>query len=156
VPQWNTSRDVWHCNNYMWSVGSAANKLILPNARNACYNKNYTWRAASTTAKYKETWCCNKYNYVWHAASKGKAIPLQAWTGPDGSRSLRLPYFKTVGTWKWQGCQPYEPSDFTPHEILLVLIFVGARGGMVVEALSYKPKGCRIDFRWCHWYFSLT
>jgi hypothetical protein len=22
---------------------------------------------------------------------KGKAIPLQAWTGPEGSRSLRLP-----------------------------------------------------------------
>jgi len=29
---------------------------------------------------------------------KGKAIPLQAWTGPEGSRRLRLPDFKTVGT----------------------------------------------------------
>jgi len=29
---------------------------------------------------------------------KGKAIPLQAWTGPDSSRRLRLPDFKTVGT----------------------------------------------------------
>jgi hypothetical protein len=29
---------------------------------------------------------------------KGKAIPLQASTGPEGSRSLRLPHFKTVGT----------------------------------------------------------
>jgi hypothetical protein len=28
----------------------------------------------------------------------GKAIPLQAWTGPEGSRSLRLPDFKTIGT----------------------------------------------------------
>ena len=27
---------------------------------------------------------------------KGKAIPLQAWTGPEGSRKLRLPDFKTV------------------------------------------------------------
>ena len=27
-----------------------------------------------------------------------KAIPLQAWTGPEDSRSLRLPDFKTVGT----------------------------------------------------------
>jgi hypothetical protein len=27
-----------------------------------------------------------------------KAIPLQTWTGPEGSRSLRLPDFKTVGT----------------------------------------------------------
>ena len=28
----------------------------------------------------------------------GKAIPLQAWTGPDGSRRLRLPDFKAIGT----------------------------------------------------------
>jgi hypothetical protein len=29
---------------------------------------------------------------------KGKAIPLQAWTGHEGSRRLRLPDFKTFGT----------------------------------------------------------
>jgi len=29
---------------------------------------------------------------------KGKAIPLEAWTGPEGSRRLRLPDFKTIGT----------------------------------------------------------
>jgi len=28
----------------------------------------------------------------------GKSIPLQAWTGPEGSRSLRLPDFKTIDT----------------------------------------------------------
>jgi len=32
---------------------------------------------------------------------KGKAIPLQAWTGPEGSRRLRLPHFKTIGTRRW-------------------------------------------------------
>jgi len=32
---------------------------------------------------------------------KGKAIPLQTWTGPEGSRRLRLPDFKTVDTWRW-------------------------------------------------------
>jgi hypothetical protein len=26
---------------------------------------------------------------------KGKAIPLQTWTGPEGSRRLRFPDFKT-------------------------------------------------------------
>jgi len=29
---------------------------------------------------------------------KDKAIPLQAWTGPEGSRRLWLPDFKTIGT----------------------------------------------------------
>jgi len=27
-----------------------------------------------------------------------KAIPVQAWTGPECSRRMGLPYFKTVGT----------------------------------------------------------
>jgi len=27
-----------------------------------------------------------------------KAVPLQVWTGPEGSRRLRPPDFKTVGT----------------------------------------------------------
>jgi hypothetical protein len=29
---------------------------------------------------------------------KGKAIPLQTWTGPEGYRRLRIPDFKTIGT----------------------------------------------------------
>ena len=29
---------------------------------------------------------------------KGKAIPLQTWRGPEDSRWLRLPDFKTIGT----------------------------------------------------------
>jgi len=37
-------------------------------------------------------------NYV---KVKCKAIPLQAWTDPEGSRTLRLPEFKTIGTGRW-------------------------------------------------------
>ena len=29
---------------------------------------------------------------------KGKPIPVQPWTGPEGSRRLRFPDFKTIGT----------------------------------------------------------
>ena len=29
---------------------------------------------------------------------KGKAVPKQAWTGPEVSRRLRLPDFKTIST----------------------------------------------------------
>jgi len=28
---------------------------------------------------------------------KGKAIPLPAWTGPEGCRRLRLPDFEAIG-----------------------------------------------------------
>jgi hypothetical protein len=33
-----------------------------------------------------------------YIGGKGKAIPLQALTGPEGSRRLRLQDFKTIGT----------------------------------------------------------
>jgi len=39
---------------------------------------------------------CTKLAYI-KGKGKGKAIPLQAWTGPEGSRRLRLPDFKTIG-----------------------------------------------------------
>jgi hypothetical protein len=56
--------------------------------------------------------CCTKYRNVLFYF----AIPLQAWTGPEGSRRLRLPDFKTIGTLRWQGCQPYAPAAFTPRK----------------------------------------
>ena len=37
-----------------------------------------------------------------------------------------------------------------------VLYLCGARGGVVVKALRYKPAGRGFDFRWCHWNFSVT
>jgi hypothetical protein len=41
----------------------------------------------------------NAYNiFVWTTWMIYKAIPLQALTGPEGSRRLRLPDFKTIGT----------------------------------------------------------
>ena len=36
--------------------------------------------------------------YLTDYKGKGKATPLQAWTGPEGSRMLRLPDFKTIST----------------------------------------------------------
>ena len=33
--------------------------------------------------------------------AKGKAVPLQAWSGPEGSRKLRFPDFMTKATGWW-------------------------------------------------------
>jgi hypothetical protein len=38
------------------------------------------------------------YSIILYYKGKDKAIPLQAWTGPEGSRRLRLSDFKTIGT----------------------------------------------------------
>jgi len=48
-------------------------------------------------------------------AVKGKAIPLQAWKGPEGSRRFRLSDFKTSAL-----CT----GRLYPQEIFLVLVFV--------------------------------
>ena len=44
----------------------------------------------------------------------GTTIAVQAWTCLEGSKRLRLPHFKTIGTWRWLGCQPKTPAAFTP------------------------------------------
>jgi len=38
------------------------------------------------------------FNNAITASSNLKAIPFQAWTDPEGSRRLKFPHFKTVGT----------------------------------------------------------
>jgi hypothetical protein len=39
---------------------------------------------------------------------------------------------------------------------LVVHIVTGARCGVVVKALRYKPAGRGFDSRWFHWNFSVT
>jgi len=81
--------------------------------------------------KYKK--CCQKYSsvdikvqsmfpkiaLVFHRTSKyemvkkkGKAVPLQAWSGPEGSRKLRFPDFMTTAE---DGGKAVSP----PHRLLL-------------------------------------
>jgi hypothetical protein len=38
------------------------------------------------------------YSHMSQMMGKSKARPVKVWTGPEGSRSLRLPHFKTIGT----------------------------------------------------------
>ena len=54
---------------------------------------------------------------------KGKAVPLQAWTGPEGSRKLRFPYFVTMAQ-DGGRLSALSTGRHYPPEILLVLISV--------------------------------
>jgi hypothetical protein len=42
--------------------------------------------------------CGTNYIIIKNTVGKGKATPLQVLTGPEGSRRLRLSYFKAIGT----------------------------------------------------------
>jgi len=35
---------------------------------------------------------------IQQVKGRGKASPKEAWTGPEGSRKVRLPDFKTIST----------------------------------------------------------
>ena len=42
---------------------------------------------------------------------KGKSVPLQAWSGPEGSRKLRFPHFMTTA----QECGKFVSLTHLPH-----------------------------------------
>jgi len=56
----------------------------------ASYKVNFAFSPLQVMITLLVTKTCNTY--------PKKAIPLQAWTGPEGSRRLKLLDFKTVGT----------------------------------------------------------
>ena len=51
----------------------------------------------SVTMRFKQTVCwCVQQPADLMVHYKGKAVPLQAWSGPEGSRKLRFPDFMTM------------------------------------------------------------
>ena len=54
---------------------------------------------------------------------KGKAVPLEAWSGPEGSRKLRFPHYMTTAQ-DGGRLSALRTGRLYPQEVLLVLISV--------------------------------
>jgi len=61
--------------------------------------------------------------YTFICKGNGKAVPLQSWTGPEGSRKLRFPDFVTTAQ-DGERLSALHTSRLYSQEMLVVLISV--------------------------------
>jgi hypothetical protein len=57
---------------------------------------------------------------------KGKSVPLQAWSGPEGSRKLRFPDFMTTAQAGGKVISLTHPAAFTPKKFSWLSFLLGA------------------------------
>jgi hypothetical protein len=88
---------------------------------------------------------CGLWNYT-HKGVKVKAITLQAWIGPEGSRRVRFLDFKTYSTRRYKVSPRHRPP-LPPQEIFRVLISVR---GLV------NPRGIERLKGLCQWKIPMT
>ena len=101
-----------------------------------------TWSVHTCTlpnSMERSLWETNSCSATQVEIGKGKAIPLQAWTGPEGSRRLR--HMKAVRL------SAVRTGHLYPQEIFLVLISV--RGWANPRAIG-RPEGL------CQWRIPMT
>jgi hypothetical protein len=127
----------------------------------------WTGTSSTTPAIYKQyrRWLCVKQIPISMLtlghASKHQNIQYcrpERMTCHQEITSITFPVLSYSSTISW--ISPVTFTKLLPTCKLLLKSFsthyLGARGGVVVKALRYKPAGRGFDSRLCHWNFSVT
>jgi hypothetical protein len=119
----------------MYLLGRAESGLIL------CF-KVFLVISKSQVAQFWANFCprISHLKLVLQLKGKGIAIPVQFWTRSEGSRTLRIPDFNTIGTWKWWGCQPYARGAFTPRKYSWYLFLMGYAEAQLLRHCATNRK----------------
>ena len=70
----------------------------------------------------------------------------------QGSRTIRIRFIASSLS-LYVGYVVLYPKNCITITFNFGKIYFGARGGVMVKALGYKPAGRGFDSRWCHWNF---
>ena len=88
-----------------------------------------------------------EYTILIHQSHrKGKAVPLQAWTCPEGSRKLRFPDFVTTAQ-DGGRLSAKRTSRLYTQEMFLVFISVMPDERVVKSIYKWKPHATRLKGR---------
>jgi hypothetical protein len=90
--------------------------------------------------------CLSCHSCLGSWQRKGKAVPLQAWSGPEGSRKSRFPDFMTKAQ-DGGRLSTLRNGRLYPQEIHSVLISVR---GWIDHRSIVRPAGI------CHWKITMT
>jgi len=82
---------------------------------------SYKGKEAAVACK---NWRCCVFPSFHKKKGKGKAVPLQVWSGPEGSRKLRFSYFMTTAQDGGKVVSlthqpPLHPRKYTRYSFLL-------------------------------------